>query len=104
MWLDVMSNLFPKTGEYFNLNVPGDAPIKITDVPRKMYILRNLSEDARIYIGTNNLVTTANGMAILPGEVVYLNTASDIWAISDYIGFATSDSESYPDLRIMIFN
>jgi len=104
MWLDTMSNLFPKVGEFFSVQVPTDSPIQLTDKPRKMYILRNLSEDARIYIGTNDSVTVHTGMPLLPGEVMYFNTASDLWVISDYIGFSTSGSESHPELRVMFFN
>jgi len=101
--IDSMSFLFPIVGNYGTLTI-GTEPVKITEKPRKMYLLRNFSQDANIFIGTDENVTPETGMPILPGEVLYLNTASDIYAVSQYISEDLINENTRVELRYMIFH
>ena len=101
--IDSMSFLFPIVGNY-NKIVVTNVPVLITDIPRKMYLLRNFSQDANIYIGFDGNVSRDNGFPILPGETIYLNTAADLYAVSEYVATQGDNDNSEIDLRFMILS
>jgi len=73
-------------------------PALVTDIPRKMYVIRNYSHTTDLYVGYNDSVDEENGFPILPGEVVYLNFSGDIWVV------AGSQSSEVIDARIMLMS
>jgi hypothetical protein len=101
--IDVMSNLFPIVGEY-NRILTDENPQLITNKPRKMYLLRNFSKDSNLYIGTDENVSEITGFPILPGEVLYLNTADNLYVMSKKIGNPGDTSNTEVELRYMIFS
>ena len=91
-----MSMLFPKRSSNFKLSVTSD-PVLITNVPVKMYIIRNMTPDVRVYIGSDTNVDASTGMPILGGEVMYFNTAASLYA-------CISPNDDAADLRIQILS
>jgi len=92
-----MSNLFPKIGTNVNFNLQ-NAPRKVTSIPRKMYTIRNYTPGATVFVGYTPEVDISSGFPILGGEVIYLNTAADLYILSDQIG------EDFCDVRIMVLS
>jgi len=101
--IDSMSFLFPIVGNY-NKIVVTDEPVLVTNIPRKMYVLRNFSQDANIYVGFDENVSPDNGFPILPGEVLYLNTAADLYVVGEYVASTGTDNNTTIELRYMIFS
>jgi hypothetical protein len=97
MFIGDMANLFPKVGNNINMNVQTE-PMKITNIPRKMYTIRNFTPGATLYVGFTAEVDASTGFPVLGGEVVYLNTAADLYLVSD------QDEDNYCDSRIMIMS
>jgi len=90
-----MSNLFPKIGTNIRHEVQ-NTPILITTIPRKMYTIRNFTPGSTLFVGYSPEVDNISGFPILAGEVVYLNTAADLYILSDL------DGVDKCDVRIMI--
>jgi len=101
--IDSMSFLFPIVGNYNKINITNE-PVLITNIPRKMYLLRNFSQDANIYLGFDENVSPDNGFPILPGETIYLNTAADVYATAEYVSSQGNDVDTKIDLRFMILS
>lgn len=92
-----MANLFPKVGTNINFSLQ-NAPRKVTSLPRKMYTIRNFTPGSTVFIGYAPEVSIENGFPILAGEVIYLNTAADVYILSDQVG------DKFCDVRIMILS
>jgi len=92
-----MSHLFPKIGTNVSLKI-NNTPTYVTDIPRKMYVIRNYSHTTDLYVGYNDAVDENNGFPVLPGEVIYLNFSGDLWLV------AGSQSAEEIDARIMLMS
>lgn len=92
-----MSNLFPKIGTTIKYELQ-NAPRLVTSIPRKMYTIRNFTPGATVFVGYTPEVDVLTGFPILSGEVLYINTAADLYILSDQEGV------DFCDVRIMILS
>ncbi len=90
---NLMENLFPKRMQNLVIYAKTEPQI-LTENPRKSYVIRNMNENKIAFLGGPN-VTPETGFPLLPGEVLYLNTAADIYAVAE-------DETEAVELRVIV--